>query len=247
LTTSATESDLPVARAAHQIAGASFSDDDAARLTIASAHVAALIDAARLADEKAPRTVPARLKPVEAPVIDAYFTTRRPRKRRLLAAGVFGSVLLAGVGTFFVLAEQKGKELVAADAECRQGATDDDIIADTPAFFDDDQATRLSPTLDFDQMNGSARYARHGGRTYYWGRAGSDDQDPHAGGARIRWSTPDGRWRSCATALAKTERGYVHTPAVATTIGGQPITVQVCLWRDEPRRENCTQEISNGR
>lgn len=238
---------VAVARAAHQIAGAPFTDADADRLTVASAHVAALTDAARQADEKAPRTVPVHHKPVEAPVIDAYFTTRRPRKRWPLVAGVLGSVVLAGVVAVFVLDDRKGGEPVAADAECRLGATGDDVIADTPALFDDDQATRLSPTLDFDQMNGSARYARNGGRTYYWGRAGSDDHDPHAGGARIRWSTPDGRWRSCATALAKTERGYVHTPAVATTIGGQPITVQICLWRDEPRRENCTLEISNGR
>ncbi|AEV85002.1 hypothetical protein ACWT_3978 [Actinoplanes sp. SE50] len=250
---------IAVARAAHQIADLPFTDDDADRLRVASAHVAALTDVARQADEKAPRTVPARLKPVEPPVIDAYFTTRRPRRRWPLVATASGSVLLAGIGTFLVLGDRKSEKPsppsatetrpapVAADAECRLGATDDDIIANTPALFDDDRATRLSPTLDFDQMNGSARYARHDGRTYYWGRAGSDDQDPHAGGARIRWSTPDGRWRSCASALATTERGYVHTPAVATTIGGQPITVQICLWRDEPRRENCTQQISNGR
>ncbi|SFF11170.1 hypothetical protein SAMN05421541_106119 [Actinoplanes philippinensis] len=244
-----------VARAAHQIAGVPFTDDDADRLTAGSAHIAALHEAARQADEKAPSTVPVRDEPAEAPVVDAPVTARRPRKRWPLAVGVVGSVVLAGVGAFFVVDGRKdevadgrkGAQLIAADAECGLGATGDDVITDTPALFDDDQATRLSPTLDFDQMNGSARYARHDGRTYYWGRAGSDDHDPHAGGARIRWSTPDGRWRSCATALARTERGYVHTPAVATTIGGQPITVQICLWRDEPRRENCTQEISNGR
>jgi hypothetical protein len=43
-----------------------------------------------------------------------------------------------------------------------------------------------------------------------------------------------------------TERGYVHTPAVATTILGHPVTVQICLWRDEPHRENCTPEITTG-
>ena len=95
-------------------------------------------------------------------------------------------------------------------------------------------------------MNGSARYARHQGRTYYWGRAGSDDHDPHAGGARVRWRAGAGQWHSCPAPLAVTERGYVHTPAVATTIGGQPVTVQICLWRDTPRRENCTPEIRNG-
>ncbi|MDR7274712.1 hypothetical protein [Catenuloplanes atrovinosus] len=73
---------------------------------------------------------------------------------------------LAGVGAFFVLDDKKGEELSAADAECRLGATGDDGIADTPVLFDDDQATRLSPTLDFDEMNGSVRYARHCGRTY---------------------------------------------------------------------------------
>ncbi|WP_189334215.1 hypothetical protein [Actinoplanes ianthinogenes] len=46
--------------------------------------------------------------------------------------------------------------------------------------------------------------------------------------------------------LPVTERGYVHTPAVATTIGGQPVSLRICLWRDTPRRENCTPVITTG-
>ncbi|MEU4425557.1 hypothetical protein AB0F81_33460 [Actinoplanes sp. NPDC024001] len=241
---------VAVARASHLIAGAPFTDEDAGRLEVASAHVAALVDAARQADERAPRAVPVprpEQDVAEPEIIDAYFTTRRPRRRRwTLIAAALGVLAIAGAATALVVLDREPEQPVA-DAECRLGATGADIIENTPQLFDDDAATRIDPVLDFDQMNGSARYARHDGRTYYWGRAGSDDHDPHAGGARVRWSTPGGRWRSCATPLARSERGYVHTPAVATTIGGQPVTVQICLWRDDPRRENCTVEISNGR
>jgi hypothetical protein len=53
-------------------------------------------------------------------------------------------------------------------------------------------------------------------------------------------------WRPPPTTLAVAERGYVHSPAVATTIGGKPVTLQICLWRADPRRENCTERISTG-
>ncbi len=246
---------VAVARAGHLIAGAPFTAADGERLTVACARVAALAEAARQADEQAPRAVPAPIArkdlSAQPKVVDAYFTTRRPRRRWLPIARAAGSVALAGAGALLVLeawgpgAHSDPKPV--ADAGCWLDATGDDILADTPARFADDRATRLSPTLDFDQMNGSARYDSHAGRIYYWGRAGSDDHDPHAGGVRVRWRVGDGRWHSCATTLSSSERGYVHTPAVATTIGGRAVTLQVCLWRDDPRRENCTDEISTGR
>ncbi|MGW4945898.1 hypothetical protein ACWEOZ_30450 [Actinoplanes sp. NPDC004185] len=250
-----------VARAAHLIARVPFDEADAERLTVACAHVGALVEAAEEADRRAPSLLPAsrgagipqRAEPArtaddpelrdEPVIIDATFTTRRPGRRRVVLAGVVLLVLaLAAAG--LVVANRADEP--AGEAACRADTVADDVIVDTPRFFDDDLATRLSPTLDFDQMNGSARYARHQGRTYYWGRAGSDDHDPHSGGARIRWRAGDGQWHNCPAPLAVTERGYVHTPAVATTIGGQPVTVQTCLWRDTPRRENCTPEIRNG-
>lgn len=256
---------VAVARAAHLIAGKPLDDDEAARLEVACAHVSALIDAAEQADERAPRTVPVLhpsaqnhraddpstvgpAHPIAEPVIlDGYFTTRRPRRRRALIAVGLSALLIAGTSTTLMLRDRGTQRAAPAtpDAVCGLGATGYDIIQNTTELFKDDEATRLSPTLDFDQMNGSARYARYQYRTYYWGRAGSDDHDPRSGGARIRWSTPDGPWRSCETALPQSERGYVHTPAVATTIGEKPVTVQICLWRDTPRRENCT-TISNG-
>ncbi|BCJ39369.1 hypothetical protein GCM10010168_63830 [Actinoplanes ianthinogenes] len=57
---------------------------------------------------------------------------------------------------------------------------------------------------------------------------------------------PGGAWHDCPVRLPVTERGYVHTPAVATTIGGQPVSLRICLWRDTPRRENCTPVITTG-
>lgn len=243
---------VAVARAAHQIGGVPFDDTEAQRLTVASQHVAALVEAAREADRVAPERVPvaAQEKSPEPVVLDAYFTTRRPgRRRRMLIAGSAAAVLVgAAAGAALTLRSGDGADggEQLADADCHLGAGGTDIVMETTKVFKDDTATRLDPTLDFDAMNGSARYDRYQGRTYYWGRAGSDDEAPHAGGTRVRWRTADGRWRSCATALAVTERGYVHTPAVATTIGGQPVTVQICLWRDTPHRENCTAEVATG-
>ncbi|GIE29431.1 hypothetical protein Ait01nite_024760 [Actinoplanes italicus] len=237
-----------VAKAAHLIAETPFDDDDAQRLSVASTRVAALVEAAEQADRDAPALLPAPRPALERReagpmVLEATVTVRRPGRRRRRGL-IIGTSLVAlscvTAGLFVVRSNAK------TDAPCRDGASGDDIIAATTSVFSDDGATRLSPTLDFDQMNGSARYARHAGRTYYWGRAGSDDHDPHSGGTRVRWRTADGDWHSCATALAVTERGYVHTPAVATTIGGEPVTVQICLWRDDPRRENCTEQISTG-
>jgi hypothetical protein len=50
---------VAVARAGHFIAGVPFADVDADRLVVASTRVAALLDAARQADEQAARAVPA--------------------------------------------------------------------------------------------------------------------------------------------------------------------------------------------
>jgi hypothetical protein len=130
----------------------------------------------------------------------------------------------------------------AGELGCRDGAGGEDILDFAPTV-NDEQATRLTPTLDFDSMNGSARYEAHRGKIYYWGRAGSDDHDPQSGGVRVRWRTTNGPWHSCPSVLPITERGYVHTPAVATTIGGQAVSIQICLWRDTPYRENCTATI----
>ncbi|MEU4560171.1 hypothetical protein AB0F72_17445 [Actinoplanes sp. NPDC023936] len=266
---------VAVARAAHHIGGMPFSRDDAQRLTVACEHVAALVAAAENADRAAPDRVPAvplggaRTPEVPEttsapPVIDAYFTARRPARlaarlpvRGRVLAGAIAAAVLVGGGITLAAVLRAGDadrsssaanqaSTAVTDSDCRLGAAGNDIIMETATVFDDEAATRLDPTLDFDEMNGSARYARHDGRTYYWGRAGSDDATPRSGGARVRWKTPDGPWHSCATSLAVTERGYVHTPAVATTIGGQAVVVQVCLWRDTPSRENCLAEISTG-
>ncbi|MEU4623642.1 hypothetical protein AB0G04_27195 [Actinoplanes sp. NPDC023801] len=238
-----------VARAAHLIAEAPFDDADAQRLAVASARIAALVEAAEQADRDAPALLPAaRATPerreAEPVVLEATVTVHRPGRRRRrwgIALGSFLVVLSCTTAGIFM-----ARPNTATEAACRDGASGDDIIDATTSVFADDRATRLNPTLDFDQMNGSARYARHQGRTYYWGRAGSDDHDPHAGGTRVRWRIGDSPWRSCDRVLAVTERKYVHTPAVATTIAGAPVTLQVCLWRDDPRRENCTDEVNTG-
>jgi len=261
---------VAVARAAHHIAGTAFADADGQRLTVAVTRFNTLIEAAREADRQAPMLLPVpragstllpspdqaqepadRGEPGGPTIIDAEFTTRPLRRRRVQAlwAGLaVGALAAASVAAVLAMdnPDQKRPALATADADCRDGATGDDVILDTTTVFDDDQATRLSPTLDFDAMNGSARYATHLGRTYYWGRAGSDDNRPHSGGSRTRWRIGNGPWHSCATALPLIERGYVHSPAVATTVADQAVTVQVCLWRDEPRRENCTPQISTG-
>lgn len=243
---------VAVLHAAHVIAGQPFRPADRERLTVACDRLAALVEGARDADSHAPQRVPAHPSgkavaipqaagPPQPLILQAY----PPRRRRGVATIALTAVVLlaaASAAVVFWPDTDTRSPVAAADTECRLGAQPADIISATDTF-DDDAATRLTPTLDFDQMNGSARYARHQGRTFYWGRAGSDDESPAAGGARIRWRTPTGSWRSCRTVLAVTERGYVHTPAVATTIAGQSVTVQVCLWRDQPYRENCTPEI----
>lgn len=252
---------VAVARAAHLIAGTRFDDDDARRLTVACERVADLVERAREADRRVPGLLPAVRLPEGTPppaagpvVLEAYFATRGGR-RRWPAAGVVAGTAAAAAAvavavTVLVLrdrAEPGRRAEPVRELACGADAPDAALIQDSTTVFDDDEATRLSPTLDFDQMNGSARYGRYRGLTYYWGRAGSDDDTPAAGGARVRWRASDGPWHSCPVVLPVGERGYVHTPAVATTILGRPVTVQVCLWRDQPRRENCTPEISTGR
>ncbi|AGL17464.1 hypothetical protein [Actinoplanes sp. N902-109] len=105
---------VAVARAGHLIAGVPFEQADADRLAVASAHVAALIERARQADERVPHVLPVPVSaggspvtgqpPPAAPpvVIDAYFTTRRPRRRWPLTAGVLAAVLLAGAAAILV-------------------------------------------------------------------------------------------------------------------------------------------------
>jgi hypothetical protein len=194
-----------------------------------------------------PAAAPGRPASTGTPIVIDGVAGRRVRFRRswlLLAIVLVVLVALVGVAAAFVASREDAPDSAAPqpDAGCRLGASGNDII-DATAVFDDDRATRLTPTLDFDEMNGSARYDRYDGRTYYWGRAGSDDATPRSGGARIRWRPADGRWRSCPTVLPEHERGYVHTVAVATTIQGRAVTVQICLWRDRPYRENCTPPI----
>jgi hypothetical protein len=113
---------VAVARATHLVAGEPFGDRDADRLVVACAHVRALIDTARQADEQAARashSVAITLyadpdpdpdadadagRPVREPVvIDAYFTTRRPGRPRALIAGAVGVILVAAAVTLVVL------------------------------------------------------------------------------------------------------------------------------------------------
>lgn len=128
--------------------------------------------------------------------------------------------------------------------DCLDGTKTGEIIQDPASIFRDEQAEMIQPTLDFDIMNGSARYLSHRGPKYYWGRAGSDDHDPHSGGIRLTWKTADGPWHECRNTLPKTERGYVRTPAVPTVIGGRSVTLRVCLWRDTPYTEKCTTDLT---
>lgn len=257
---------LAIAKACHVIARTSASPDESEQLTVAVERINRLVEDARAADERTPRATPVRQHlPTPAAsnddhpdtsgplVIDAQITTRRPGRHRMAVATIATCLALgAVVAVVVVLANTRSEPTspsaaqdtpsaapVNSEADCRKGTNGDDVLQ-TTTVFTDDAATRITPTLDFDQMNGSARYARHNGRTYYWGRAGSDDQDPHSGGASIRWRTSNAPWRTCPTPLAETERGYVHTLAVATTIGGEAVTIQVCIWRDDPYRENCT-------
>ncbi|MFF5082773.1 hypothetical protein ACFY36_37520 [Actinoplanes sp. NPDC000266] len=253
---------VAVVRACHQISGQEFGLPDAARFAAAAARITALTEAARAADERAPFLVPAMRRGAElagppAPgeeadgprVIDGQFVSRRWRWPRgfgqlattaavALVAGLIGAVVAL---TFAQRADPA--PVAVADLPCRDGASGEDLV-ESSVVSPDEQAQVIEPFLDFDEMNGSARYNRYAGRTYYWGRAGSDDNVPRSGGARIRWQPGDGRWRSCPVTLARSERDYVRTMAVATTIDGRAVRVQVCLWRDEPYRENCTQVFS---
>lgn len=256
---------LAVARACHIIAGRPLSDADARRLVVACARVNALIEEARLASSPSPRTVlvprppgtlrvphrraVARRRPVQRALVRRVLppdVARRDSRgyrwavRRTIASI---AVLLLAVLTLSIVAHPASVRALAGvfsanDASCHADTEGEDIVDATTVFTDDD-ATRLTPTLDFDSMNGSARYASYHGRIYYWGRAGSDDDEPHSGGASVRWRT-DGPWHNCSVTLAVSDRGYVHTPAVATTIGGRAVTLAVCLWRDHPYRRNCT-------
>jgi hypothetical protein len=258
---------IAVAHAAHIIAGTPFGDEEAKRLAVGCERLTALIAVAREADQRASSLTPAPLAPSEAggrahalaPVrlapsaapevaLEAFPIGRRPGRRLVTGLLAVGAAVVAATVTAVVMRGDNDPQQPAttADLGCEQDAADAAIIRVSTDVFRDDEATRLNPTLDFDQMNGSARYARHNGLTYYWGRAGSDDDRPAAGGARVRWRTPGGPWHSCPAPLAVTERGYVHTPAVAMTIPGPPVTVQVCLWRADPYRENCTPEIATG-
>ncbi|WP_306214811.1 PI-PLC domain-containing protein [Actinoplanes sp. RD1] len=126
---------LAVARAAHQIARVPLDNAEADRLVVAATHVSALIDAARLADERAPGFVPVPRRPVhdqdpapaqdrepaaEAPppagpvVIDAYFTTRRPGRRRAVIAGALGVLVLAGSAALMAFRNEEPAERPAA-------------------------------------------------------------------------------------------------------------------------------------
>ncbi|XVV14939.1 hypothetical protein ACQP2X_11560 [Actinoplanes sp. CA-131856] len=182
-------------------------------------------------------------------VIDGQFVSRRwrwPRSFGQLATTAAVALVAALIGAVVALKFAQRADpapAAVADLPCRDGASGADLV-ESSVVSPDEQAQVIEPFLDFDEMNGSARYNRYAGRTYYWGRAGSDDNVPRSGGARIRWQPGDGRWRSCPVTLARSERDYVRTMAVATTIDGHAVRVQVCLWRDEPYRENCTQVFS---
>lgn len=254
---------VAVARASHHIAGAPFTDTDAQRLTVAVERLNTLIETAQETDTRAPDLLPVPRRasalartdtptpPPNPPSQELRIVHTEGGRRRLrpILGAALAVLLLATAGAMALWRNtHDDPPATAGDAEapCHEGTTTGEIIPDAATVFDDDQATRLSPTLDFDAMNGSARYATHAGRTYYWGRAGSDDDKPHSGGTRVRWKIADGPWHSCEKPLPQAERGYVHSPAVPTTIGGQAVTIQVCLWRDTPERENCTIEIATG-
>jgi hypothetical protein len=253
---------VAVARACHHIAGHEFDLQDAARYAAAAARITALTEAAHAADERAPYLVPVvrprgnltRLPGTDDAgddfahpyVIDGRTIGRRWRWPRGFAqvATTAGVALIAAVlGAVVALQVAQRPEPAVSDLPCRDGTAGEDLV-ESHVVGPDEDAQVIEPFLDFDEMNGSARYNRYRGRTYYWGRAGSDDNVPRSGGARIRWQPAGGQWRSCPVTLARSERDYVRTMAVATTIGGHAVRVQVCLWRDEPFRENCTQIFS---
>jgi hypothetical protein len=251
---------VAVARACHHISGHEFDLQDAACYAAATARITALTEAAHAADERAPYLTPVvrprgeltRFTPETGDgfthpyVIDGQPIGRRrrwPRGFARLATTAGVALIAALLGATVALQVVRRPEPAVADLPCRDGTTGEDLV-ESRVVGPDDDAQVIEPFLDFDEMNGSARYNRYRGRTYYWGRAGSDDNVPRSGGARIRWQPADGQWHSCPVTLAQSERRYVRTMAVATTIGGQAVRVQVCRWRDEPFRENCTQIFS---
>ncbi|MGW1990366.1 hypothetical protein [Embleya sp. NPDC001921] len=203
--------------------------------------------------------------PDASPEGTATTASRRRRTSRLTAVAAFAAVAAASAGiTWWVASgDSDARPSSSADARsiatqridpvsesgptvlsCRDGVVDAGIIESPATVFVDSQATMVLPTLDFDTMNGSARYLSHQGRKYYWGRAGSDDHDPHSGGVRLLWRL-DGEtaWHECRKALPTEERDYVRTPAVPTVINNRAVTVKICLWRDDPYLENCTREL----
>ncbi|OJF10129.1 hypothetical protein BG844_33810 [Couchioplanes caeruleus subsp. caeruleus] len=255
---------IAVMHACRRIAGRPFEVADAAQIAAASARITALIEAAKAADVRAPRLLPAprppsalarvlRPKPAEEDAGREFVIDARPLRGRdgwptRAAAMAVVAVLAAAIGALVTLqvAPQFATSTEAepvADRPCAEDTAGDDLVR--PEVVGPDSAAQvIEPFLDFDEMNGSARYNRYRGRTYYWGRAGSDDNVPQAGGARIRWQKAGGPWHDCPVTLAVDERDYVRTPAVATTIGGEAVRVQVCLWRQQPYRQNCTMILS---
>ncbi|MCB5167386.1 hypothetical protein LG634_21420 [Streptomyces bambusae] len=225
---------LAVAAACHLIAGQDFEDD---RRTELLAAVKSITEAA-----------PAPPMTVDAP------PATTPRPRRLLLAVAAAVVVAAAAVTAVTLAPDDAPAETNADStrqpdskdavrDCLDG-THGEIIEQPAAVFTDSDATMILPTLDFDIMNGSARYLSHKGPKYYWGRAGSDDHDPHSGGVRLQWKTDGGPWHECRTPLPKEERDYVRTPAVPTVIDNRAVTIKICLWRDNPYMQKCTAELS---
>ncbi|GGQ62535.1 hypothetical protein GCM10010166_35390 [Couchioplanes caeruleus subsp. azureus] len=255
---------VAVVHACRRIARRPFEVSDAAQIAAASARISALIEVAKAADVRAPRLLPARRppsalarvrrpKPEEGEAGPDFVIDARPlrgRAGRPVRAAVLAAVAVvaASLGALVTLqvaprvAGPAGPEPVA-DRPCTQDTTGDDLVR-PEVVGPDDAAQVIEPFLDFDEMNGSARYNRYRGRTYYWGRAGSDDNVPRAGGARIRWQKVGGPWHDCPVTLAVDERDYVRTFAVATTIGGEAVRVQICLWRQQPYRQNCTMILS---
>src|SRR5262249_39079807 len=105
----------------------------------------------------------------------------------------------------------------------------------------DGQAVPTAPALAFDEMHGSVWRADQRGRTYYWATAGSADHRPASGGARVRWRLAAAdAWPAAAVTFPASARADARTPAVASTQAGRPVRLQVCLWRDDPYRQQCT-------
>ncbi|SDS70096.1 hypothetical protein [Actinoplanes derwentensis] len=137
---------LAVARAAHLIAEVPLEDADADRFAVAAAHVSALIDAARQADERAPDLVPVPLLPVEPVVIDAYFTTRRPGRHRALIAAVLGVLVLAGFAAFRSVGQREPPPEVTAPAPAAVGTV-------TPLAHADSRDDYLHPRPVLDALD----------------------------------------------------------------------------------------------